>query len=104
MALLAVPILVWACRVGLPRFHSVVPHHAFIAPVELLPVAHVVHRAGQAVGAMLDSDRSQLPDRILPSFAEGSPDSRNSRSFPSPNLSTSARSGTPGARKFARRG
>jgi hypothetical protein len=54
----------------MPRLHSVIPHHAFIAPVELLQVAHVVHRAGQAVGAVLDRDCSQFPDRILPSFAE----------------------------------
>src|SRR5664279_454029 len=70
MALLAVPILVWACRVGMPRLHSVIPHHAFVTPVELLQVAHVVHRARQAVGTVLGRRRAQFPTRVLPSFAE----------------------------------
>src|SRR6266849_4765725 len=52
------------------RLDSVIPHHPFIAPVELLQIAHVVHRARQAVGTVLGSHCSQFPDRVLPSFAE----------------------------------
>ena len=70
MALLAIPVLVRARRIGVLRLHPVIPHHPFIAPVELLQITHVVHRARQAVGAVFGRHRAQLPDRVLPSLAE----------------------------------
>jgi len=103
MALLRIAVLVRAGRIGVPRLHPVILHQPFVALVELLQIAHVIHRARQAVGAVFGRYRSQLPDCVLPSFAEALQGSPNSRSCPSPSSSTSARSGTPGARTSAPR-
>src|SRR5436853_1480793 len=70
MALLGIAVLVRTRWIGVLRLDPVILHHPCIAPVELLQVAHVVYRARQAVGAVLGRYCSQLPDRVLPSFAE----------------------------------
>src|SRR5438552_16555118 len=45
MALLGISVLIRARRISVLRLDPVIVHHSFIAPVELLQVAHVVHRA-----------------------------------------------------------
>jgi hypothetical protein len=43
--LFGIAVLVRAGRIGVPRLYPVILHHPFLAAVELLQVAHVVHRA-----------------------------------------------------------
>ena len=70
VTLLGIAILIRAGRIGVLRLHAVVPHHPFIAAVELLQVAHVIDRARQAVGAVFDRYCAQFPHRVLPAFTE----------------------------------
>jgi hypothetical protein len=70
MPLFNVAVFICLSGVGFLAIDPVMPQHRFVCSRELPPVSQVIHRGAQPVGAMLARHATQLPQRILQTFAQ----------------------------------